>query len=235
MLDVESVKTRAPAIYKSLQYDSIKDFSPIAKIAKQRVLVVVNPSLPVNNVKELIAYARANPDKLNFGGTYAASSHIGGALFNLLNGTSMTMISYPGGAQPITDLIGGVVQVGFFTESTVAQHIKSGRLKALAVAANERSSQFPQLPTLKEAGAAPMDISPWFALTAPAGTPQQVVEKLHAATKRITEDKTFAERLTTIGAVPIHGSTPESYNKESIADIAYWKKFVVDTKFPMAE
>ena len=235
MLDVESVKTRAPAIFKSLPFDPIKDFSPIAKMAKQRVLVVVNPSLPVNSVKELIAYAKANPEKVNFSGTYAASSHIGGALFNLLNGVNMTMVSYPGGAQPITDLIGGVVQVGFFTESTVAQHVKAGKLKALAIAANERSSQFPQLPTLKEAGAAAMDISPWFALTAPAGTPQPIIDRLHAAAKAITEDKAFSERLVTIGAVPIIGSTPDSYTKESIADIAYWKKFVVDAKFPMAE
>jgi tripartite-type tricarboxylate transporter receptor subunit TctC len=235
MLDVESVKTRAPAIYKKLQYDPIKDFAPIAKMAKQRVMVVVHPSLPVNNVRELIAHAKANPDKLNYSGTYSASSHVGGALFALLNGVNMTMVNYPGGAQPITDLIGGVVQVGFFTESTVAQHVKAGKLKALAIAANERSTQFPQLPTMKEAGAAAMDISPWFALTAPAGTPQPVIDRLHAAAKKITEDPAFAEKLATIGAVPILGSTPDAYTKESIADIAYWKKFVVDAKFPLAE
>lgn len=235
MLDVESVKTRAPAIYKKLQFDSIKDFSPIAKMAKQRVMLVVNPNLPVKDVKELIAYAKANPEKLNYSGTYAASSHIGGALFSLLNGVNMTMVNYPGGAQPITDLIGGVVQVGFFTESTVAQHVKAGKLKALAVVANERSTQFPQLPTVKEAGAAAMDISPWFGLTAPAGTPQPIVDRLHAAARKITEDPVFAEKLVTIGAVPISGSTPDSYTKEAVADIAYWKKFVVDAKFPMAE
>jgi len=235
MLDVESVKTRAPAIYKKLQFDPIKDFSPVAKMAKQRVMLVVNPGLPVNNVRELIAYAKANPDKLNYSGTYAASSHVGGALFALLNGVSMTMVNYPGGSQPITDLIGGVVQVGFFTESTVAQHVKAGKLKAFAIVASERSIQFPQLPTVKEAGSAPMDISPWFGLTAPAGTPLPIIERLHAAARKITEDPAFAEKLATIGAVPIHGSTPESYTKESIADIAYWKKFVVDAKFPMAE
>jgi tripartite-type tricarboxylate transporter receptor subunit TctC len=235
MLDVESVNTRAPAIYKKLQYDPIKDFSPIAKLAKQRNLLVVNPSLPVNNVRELIAYAKANPDKLNYGGTYSASSHIGGALFSLLNGINMTMVNYPGGSQPITDTIGGVVQVGFFTEATVAQHIKAGKLKALAVVANDHSTQFPDLPTVKEAGAAPMDISPWFALTAPAGTPKAVIDRLFAVSKKLAEDPVFAEKLTAIGAVPIHGSNPDSYRKESIADIAYWKKFVVDAKFPMAE
>jgi len=235
MLDVESVKTRAPAIYKKLQYDPIKDFSPIAKMAKQRNLLVVHPSLPVNNVRELIAHAKANPDKLNYSGTYSASSHIGGALFSLQNGVSMTMVNYPGGSQPITDLIAGVVQVGFFTEATVAQHVKAGKLKALAVAANDRSTQFPQLPTMKEAGAAVMDISPWFALTAPAGTPKPIIDRLHGAAKKITEDPSFDEKLAAIGAVPIEGSTPESYTRESISDIAYWKKFVVDAKFPLAE
>lgn len=235
MLDVESVKTRAPAIYKSLPYDPIKDFSPIAKMARQRVLLVANPTVPVNSVKDLIALAKSQPNKLNYSGTHAASAHIGGALFCLQNKVEMTFVSYPGGSQPITDLIGGVVQVGFFTESTVAQHIKVGKLKALAIAANERSPVFPDLPTLSEAGAVAMDVSPWFGVTAPAGTPGIVIDRLAAALRAIAVDKTFEQRLASIGATPIRGSTPETYTKDSIADIEYWKKFVVEAKFPLAE
>lgn len=235
MIDVESVTTRAPAIYRRLQYDPIKDFSPVAKFAKQRVILVAHPSLAANNVQELIAFGKANPDKLTYSGTYSASSHIGGALFGLLNSVSMTMISYPGGSQPITDLIGGVVSIGFFTEATVVQHIKAGKLKALAIAANERSSQLPQVPTLQQAGAVPMDVSPWFGVTAPAGTPAAVIEKLHRVVQKIVIDPAFTERLTTIGAVIISGSTPEDYRKENAADVAYWKKFVVDAKLPMAD
>jgi tripartite-type tricarboxylate transporter receptor subunit TctC len=196
---------------------------------------VAHPGLAVNSVQELIAFGKANPEKLTYSGTYSASSHVGGALFGLLNSVSMTMISYPGGSQPITDLIGGVVSIGFFTEATVVQHIRAGKLKALAIAANERSSQLPQIPTLQQAGATPMDVSPWFGVTAPAGTPQAVIEKLHSSVQRIVNDPAFVDRLTSIGAVAISGSSPEDYKKENAADVAYWKKFVVDAKFPMAD
>ena len=235
MVDVESVHTRAPAIYKALSYDPVKDFAPIAKLAKQRVLLVVHPSLPVKNVKDLIALAKAQPGKLNYSGTYSASSHIGGALFNLLNGVDMVMVPYPGGSQPISELIGGVVQAGFFTESTVAQHVRAGKLRALAVVADERSTAFPDLPTVKEAGGAPMDVSPWFGIVAPAGTPQPIVDKLEAALQRVVEDKEFSQKLSTIGAVPIKGSTPANFAAEAKSEIAYWKKFVADAKFPLAE
>jgi len=128
-----------------------------------------------------------------------------------------------------------VVQLGFFTESTVAQHVKAGKLRALAVVADERSTAFPELPTIKEAGGAPMDVSPWFGIVAPAGTPQPIVGKLEAALQRVVDDKEFSQRLATIGAVPIKGSTPASFAAEAKAEIAYWKKFVADAKFPLAE
>jgi len=229
------VTTRAPAIFKKLAYDPIQDFSPVAKFAKQRVLLVTNPGAPFSSVRELLAYARANPQKLAYGGTYSSSSHIGGAMFSLLNGVTMTMVNYQGGSQPITDLVGGQISVGFFTEATVVQHIKAGRLKLLAIAANERSQLFPQAPTLPEAGAAPMDVSPWFGLTGPSGMPRAVIETLHAATQKIVMDAPFSERLAAIGAIPIKGSRPESYSKENASDVAHWKKFVVDAKFPAAD
>ncbi len=235
MLDVESVHTRGPAIYKTLPYDAKKDFAPIAKMAKQRVLLVVNPTIPAKSVKELIALAKEKPGKLNFSGTYAASSHIGGALFNLVNAVNMTFVPYSGGSQPISELIGGVVDAGFFTEATVAQHVQAGKLRALAVVANERSPAFPQLPTIKEAGAAAMDISPWFGVVAPAGTPQPIIDQLAAALQRVAEDKEFEARLTTIGATPIKGSTPAVFAKEINEETEYWKKFVVDAKFPLIE
>jgi tripartite-type tricarboxylate transporter receptor subunit TctC len=235
MIDVESVHTRAPAIYKTLPYDPIKDFAAVAKVAKQRVLLVVHPSVPVNTVKDLVALAKERLGHLNYSGTYAASSHIGGALFNLLNGVNMAFVPYSGGNQPITELVAGVVQVGFFTESTIAQHVNTGKLKALAVVAEERSTAFPELPTIKEAGAAPMDVSPWFGLVAPAGTPQPVIDRLSTTLQRIIEEKEFSQRLAGLGGVPIRGSTPESFTKEARAEIDYWKKFVADAKFPIAE
>ncbi|MGT2512187.1 Bug family tripartite tricarboxylate transporter substrate binding protein [Cupriavidus basilensis] len=233
MLSTDSVQTRAPALYRSLNYDPVADFTPIAKFAKQGVMMVVNPSVPAQNVREFIAYAKQNPGKLNYGATYGASSHFGGALFDVLNGVDMAAINYPGGNQPITDLVGGVVQVGFFTESTVAQFIKAGKLKALAAAGSERSRLFPQIPTLQEAGAAKMDVAPWFGIVAPAKTPPEIVEKLAVAVSKFANGQAFSDALTPLGAMPIKGSTPAKFSEEIKSDVVYWRKFVVDNKFPV--
>jgi tripartite-type tricarboxylate transporter receptor subunit TctC len=233
LVGVESSNTRGVALNKSLPYDATKDFSYIGKIAKQRNLLVVNPELPVSNVKELIANAQANPSKLNYGGTYGATSHIGGIQFDLLNNTKMTFISYQGGAQPISDLMGGMVQVGFFTEATIAEQVKSGKLKALAITGPERSAAFPDVPTLKEAGAKPMELAPWFGIVGPPGMPQPVVEKLESAINQLTHNKEFVEKLESIGAVPIMDSDSKSFTQDVAKEIAYWKKFVSDTNIPV--
>ncbi|MGE4369382.1 MAG: Bug family tripartite tricarboxylate transporter substrate binding protein [Burkholderiaceae bacterium] len=228
LVSVESSQTRGAALNKTLPYDPVNDFTFIGKLAKQTNLLVVNPKLPVNNVKELIDYAKSHPGELNYSGTYGATSHLGGALFDINNQTKMTFISYPGGAQPITDLIGGVVQVGFFSEATVAQHVKSGTLKALAVAAKEPSEMFPDLPTLQQAGAAPMDISPWFGLVAPDGIPKEALDRLSQAVSEITKSSSFNQQLKNIGASAILNSTPKSFHSDVQNEIAYWKKLVAD-------
>lgn len=233
LVSVESSQTRGVALNKTLPYDAAKDFTYIGKIAKQRNLVVIDPKLPIPDVKGLIAYARKHPGELNYSGTYGATSHIGGALFDMDNGVKMTFVSYPGGAQPITDLIAGVVQVGFFTEATIAAHVKSGRLKALAIAAPERSPDFPDVPTLAEAGARPMELSPWFGLTGPAGMDAGVVQRLSQAVSTLVRSPTFQAQLATIGAVPIPGSTPQAFQKDVNQEIAYWKTFVVDANIPV--
>lgn len=233
LVSVESSQTRGVALNKSLPYDAVKDFSFAGKIAKQRNLVVVNPQLSVSNIKELIAYARAHPSELNFGGTYGATSHIGGALFSMDNGVKMTFVSYPGGAQPITDLMSGILQVGFFTEATIATHVKAGKLKPLAIAAPERSQAFPDVPTLQEAGAEPMELSPWFGLVGPAGMDAHVVARLEQAINRLVQDKAFQVELANIGAVPIAGSGSRAFHDDVVKEIAYWKKFVVDADIPV--
>lgn len=233
LVSVESSQTRGVALNKSLPYDAVKDFSYVGKIAKQRNLLVVNPQLPFADVKGLISYAKAHAGQLNYSGTYGATSHIGGALFDMDNAVKMTFVSYPGGAQPITDLIAGVVQVGFFTEATVAAHVKTGKLKALAIAAPERSPDFPAVPTLTEAGAKPMELSPWFGLTGPAGMSPEVMTRLSQTVAALVQDKQFQAQLATIGAVPIVGSTPQSFQKDIEREIDYWKKFVVDANVPV--
>lgn len=233
-VSVEASQTRGLALNPSLPYDQLKDFTYIRKVARQRNLLVVNPELPVANVRELIAYLKAKPGEVNAGGTFGATSHIGVTLFDMLNGTKMTFINYPGGAQPIIDTIANTVQVGFFVEATVAQHIKAGKLKALAITASHRSPAFPDLPTIEEAGAAPMDLSPWFGVAGPAKLPDEVVKIIGDALDRITANKEFATQLEGIGAEPTTGTTPESFTKEVADGIVYWNKWAQDIKAPLA-
>lgn len=225
LVAVESSQTRGLALNPTISYDQQKDFTYIRKLAKQRNLVLTNPEVPVNSLQELIAYAKANPGKLNTGGTFGATSHIGGALFDELNGTKLTFVNYSGGSQPITDLMAGTVQVGFFTESTVAGHVRTGKLKALAIAGPDRSPAFPDLPTITEAGAKPMDLAPWFGIAGPAGMPPEVVSKIGAALDKIRNDPEFAKQLETIGAMPVVGSTVESFTTDVGNEIVFWNNW----------
>lgn len=233
LLTVESSQTRGAALNPTIQYDQLKDFTYIRKVAKQRNLILVNPTLPVKSVKELIEYAKANPGKLNRGGTFGATSHIGGTLFDALNGTQMTFVNYAGGAQPITDLMAGILQVGFFTEATVASYVKSGGLRAIAVAGPDRSPAFPSLPTVTESGGKPMDLAPWFGVAGPAGLPQDVVKKVGDSLDKMVEEPEFLAHLERLGALPIKGSTPEGYTKEVGEEIAYWNKWAKEQATPL--
>lgn len=235
LLTSESLQSRAAAVFKRLPYDPINDFRPIGKFAKQKVLMVVNSSSKFKSVKEFLAYARENPAKLNYGATYSTSSQFGAALFNQLNKIEMVGIYYPGGAKPMTDLLGNVVDVGFFVESTVSSFVQAGSMRALAVASNERSSLFPSVPTLREAGAAPMEVSPWFGLVVPAKTPDKIVSALSDALSKAVDSPVMRGRMNVIGASAIRGSTPEKFGTELREEVTYWKKFVADTKFPLLD
>ncbi|MGJ7542376.1 Bug family tripartite tricarboxylate transporter substrate binding protein [Variovorax sp. LT1R16] len=234
LLSVESSQTRGEALNSSLPYSQLKDFTYIRNVAKQRNLIVVNTELPIKSIKELIAYAKANPGKLNFGGTFGATSHIGGTLFDARNETKMTFVNYKGGAQPISDLMAGIVQVGFFPESTVAQNIQAGKIRALAVAAPERSPAFPDLPTAQEAGGKPMDLSPWFGVAAPAGTPSEIVKKLATALDKVVARPEFLGQLETIGGVPIKASSPDLYTKQVAQEIDFWNQWAKSQSVPLS-
>lgn len=230
LVSVESSQTRGLALYPTLPYDQAKDFTFIRKVAKQYNLLVVNPNLPVSNVKELIDYIRKRPGEVNCGGTLGASSSIGCTLFDKENDTKMTFINYPGGAQPITDLMSGTLQVGFFAEATVAQQISSGKLKAIAMAAAERSKAFPNLPTVEQSGGKLLDLSPWFGVVGPADMPAAVAKKIGDALDRMSASQEFLTQLETIGAAPIKGSTPATFAREVAQDIPFWNKWAEDVK-----
>jgi tripartite-type tricarboxylate transporter receptor subunit TctC len=235
LVAVESSNTRAKALYRSVHYDQQKGFTYIRKVARQRNLLVVNPKLPVSSVAELVAYLKAHPGEVNFGGTFGATSHIGGTLFNMAYDTKMSFINYSGGNQPIVDCMSGIVQVGFFTEATIGEQVKAGSLKALAVMSNERSPAFPDLPTMEQAGGKPLDISPWFGVAGPANLPPDVVAKIGAALDRAEGDPEFLKQLDTIDATSIHGSTVESFTADVGKEEAYWNTWAKEIGAPLQQ
>ncbi|WP_312524991.1 tripartite tricarboxylate transporter substrate binding protein [Comamonas sp.] len=229
LVDGESISTRPQAIYKKMHYDPVKDFSRIARVATQRSVLVVHPSVPAKTLKEFIQYAKANPGKLDYGCSYGAASHLGASIFSQKTGISMVPINYRGGSQLTSDLVAGIVQVGFYPEATVYPYIKAGQLRPLATIASERSPMQPELPTIEEAGGPAMDLSFWTGLVAPAGTPKPIIDKLAEVSRKIAADPAFATQLVPMGASPIKGSTPEIYTSETVSEIKYWQKVVADT------
>ncbi|MCK1401332.1 tripartite tricarboxylate transporter substrate binding protein (plasmid) [Bradyrhizobium sp. 4] len=233
LVAVESSNTRAKALYSSVRYDQQKGFTYIRKVAKQRNLLVVNPKLPVSTVPELVAYLKAHPGEVNFGGTFGATSHVGGTLFDMAYDTKMTFINYSGGNQPIVDCMSGILQVGFFTEATIGQQVKAGSLKALAVTSADRSPAFPDLPTIEQAAGKLLDISPWFGVAGPPNLPADVVAKVGAALDKASSDPEFLKQLETIGATLITGSTVSTFTAEVGQEEAYWNKWAKDIGAPL--
>ena len=170
----------APAIYKSLSYDIQKDFTPVAMLAQPPQIIVVNSgNLPVNNVKELLERAKAKPGSINFGSAGVGSTHhLAGELFALKTGIELTHVPYQGAGPMLSGLITGQVDIGFDGLGSSASHIRAGSIRPLAVAAAQRSPSFPDVPTAAEAGVPDYEVSTWYAMWAPAGTPPDIVEKM---------------------------------------------------------
>jgi len=171
----------APGIYKHLSYDFQRDFDPVALVASTPNVVIVNAQLPVNSIAELIAYAKANPGKINYGSAGIGSTeHMSGELFRAMTDTQLTHIPYKGGAPMMAALVGGQIQMAIETSPSAAPHIRSGKVKALAVTTAQRSAAYPDVPTLNEAGLAGYDVTTWFAVMAPHGTPAVIVRRLNS-------------------------------------------------------
>jgi tripartite-type tricarboxylate transporter receptor subunit TctC len=197
------------SLYSKLPYDPIKDFAPITMLATLPNMLVVHPSLGVNNVQELIALLKANPDKYSFGSAgNGTSQHISGELFKIMAGVSMQHIPYKGSGPMIPDLLSGTIGMSFENITTAYPPAKAGRLKALAVTSTKRSFVAPEVPTLAEAGLAGYDISSWQAMYAPAGTPKDIVARLHAETAKILRMPENVKKLNDVGLEP-GGMRPE--------------------------
>jgi tripartite-type tricarboxylate transporter receptor subunit TctC len=214
------------SLYKKMPYDAVKDFAPITLVAAVPNLLVVHPSVPVNSVKELIAYAKANPTKLAYASSGNGTSiHLSAELFKTMTGVQMTHVPYKGSAPALTDLLGGQVQLMFDNMPTALPHAKAGKLRPLAVTTAKRSPAMPDLPTIAEAGVPGYEASSWFGVLAPAGTPKDVVTKLNKEIVRILALPEIKERLSGQGAEPV-GDTPEQFAAHIKAEIAKWERVV---------
>lgn len=216
------------SLYKKLGYDPVKDLDPVVLVSTPPGLMAIHPSLPAKSVKELIAYAQANPGKLNYGsagnGTW---NHLFAEQFKALAKIQMTHVPYKGAAPAVTDLVGGHVQVVFSPFPTAMPHVKSGRLRALAVTSARRSPVLPETPSVSESGLPGYEAASWFAVLAPAGTPKAIIRKLNADINQIFARPEVRAAFTSDGAEPA-GGTPEDLAKSIREGIAKWGKLVRD-------
>lgn len=216
----------AATVNKNLGYDPLRNFAPITLVAHVPQILMVNPSLPVNNVRELIAYAKANPGKLNFASAgNGTPGHLGMELFKIMAGVEMTHVPYNGGGPGLLALAGGQVELMADNVNSALPQIKSGKVKAIAVTTNRRSSALPDLPTIAEQGLAGFDSGSWFALFAPADTPRDIVAKLNAEVGKALNVPEVRATLLAQGAEPSPG-TPEDLTKLMRDDIEKWQRVV---------
>ena len=200
--------TIATSVYPKLPYDFQKDFAPITVVAIVPNVLVVNPSVPAKSTKELIAYAKANPGKLTYGSAgMGTAHHLIGELFNLRAGVEIVHVPYKGSAPAVADLIGGQVSMMYDTVASCLPHVKSGKLRPLAVATAKRSSALPDVPTIAESALPGFEVTTWFGALAPAKTPPEIVAKLNAEMVKILAMPDVRKRLLEAGAEPV-GNTP---------------------------
>jgi tripartite-type tricarboxylate transporter receptor subunit TctC len=198
-------------LYAKLPYDPVRDFAPVTLITSVPNVLVLHPSVPAKNVAELIALAKARPGQLNFAsGSTGSAGHLAGELFKTMARVDMVHIPYKGAAPAVIDLLAGHVSLMFDNLSSALPNIKAARVRALAVTTLKRSPLLPQLPTISEAGLKGFDISTWFGIFAPAGTPPDIVAKLNAEAVRILNTPDMKERLLTLGAEPV-GNRPDEF------------------------
>jgi tripartite-type tricarboxylate transporter receptor subunit TctC len=215
-----------PSLYKKLPYDSERDLAPITLASTASQILVVNPSLPVNTVQDLIKLAQAKPGELNFGSSgNGGGPHLAGELFNLMAKTRMTHVPYKGASGSILDLLSGRIQVVFATMPSVMPHTRAGKLRGVAVTSLERSQLFPDLPTISEAGLKGFQSGTWQGIFVPRGTPEPVIRLLNREIVAIVKLPEVRKRFDSEGGVPV-GNSPQEFAVWLKAEIAKWAKVV---------
>ena len=211
-----------PALYKELPYDVLRDFAPISLIAIVPQYLVVNPDLPVKTIKDLVELAKKNPGKINYGsGGSGVTNHLIMELFKQAAGIDMTHVPYKGGPAALTDLMAGRISVMFETGPGAIPHIKSGRLRAIAVSSAERAAVTPDIPTVAESGYPGFQAVAWIGLVAPAKTPEHVISKLSSISMKSLKEKEFSDKLAALGAVPV-GNSPSEFRTFIEAELKRW-------------
>ncbi len=215
-----------PALYAKMPYDPVRDFASITQVASASNIVVVHPSLPAKNLKELIAYGKAHPQKISFATAGVASiGHLTGELLNGMAGISMVHVPYKGSGQAITDLVGGHVKMMISGMASTLPHVRAGKLVGIATTGIQRTPATPELPTIAESGFPGFEASSWFGVQAPAGTSKAVVMRLNTDIRKTLQDPAVEKRLANIGFEITHG-TPEQFTAYIKSEIVKWTKVV---------
>ncbi|HUN70242.1 MAG TPA: tripartite tricarboxylate transporter substrate binding protein [Burkholderiales bacterium] len=219
----------SPALQKDLPYDSLKDFEPISQVVAGPTLLVVRNDLPAHNVKELVAYAKANPGKLSYGSVGVGSTtHLAGELLNMLAGIDTVHIPYKGSTPILTDLMGSRVDMAFIGISGSIQQAKAGQVRAIAISTLKRSPNFPDIPAVSETVPG-FELNSWYGMMAPAGTPKAIVNRLQQEVANAVKKPDVIEWMKQNGLDPV-GSTPEEHAAHIRAELAKWAKIVKDAK-----
>ena len=212
--------------YSKLNYDYLKDFTPITLVATTPLVLVANPGVPVGSVKELIAYAKANPGKLNFGsGGTGTSNHLAGEMFKAYTGTDMQHVPYKGTPAAHADLLGGQIGLLFDNIVAVMGHVKSGKVKALAVTSAQRAESLPDVPTVSESGVPGFEAVSWIGALVPTGTPRDIVDRIHTDMVAVLRMPDVREKLGASGAVLV-GNTQAEFAAWNRNEIEKWAKAV---------
>ena len=212
----------SPTLYSRINYDPVKDFAPVSLVATVPNVMITQASAPVQNLQEFIAFAKGKPGALNFGsGGAGTSNHLAGELFNIVTGAKLVHIPYKGVNLAMQDVLAGNVHLVFIGIPTATPHIKAGKLRALALVAPQRSSALPEVPTVAEAGLRDFEVTTWYGVLAPAGTPRSVVTRLNAELVKIMHSPELKEKLAATGTDPLT-STPEEFADYIKREIAKW-------------
>jgi tripartite-type tricarboxylate transporter receptor subunit TctC len=222
-----------PHLFKQAGWDPIKDFAPVGMLTRAPQVIAINPKLPVNTLAELIAYAKANPGRLNYASSGIGSiQHIAGELLKQLTGTFITHIPYRGSGPAVQDLMGGQVDLFITTPAGVVSQIQAGRLKGLAVTGKQRLGALPAVPTTTEAGLKGYELDSWFALYAPAGTPAEIVDALNAALDKVLRSPEALKKAEDAGTT-VETMTPQQLGEYTRKELDYWGRVIKGAKITL--